>query len=120
MSLFSATIYEKKWAGLCYDGQRDGGRRIENVPLKDCQEMCTMDLSCVAFASNPSNICWITGINETVSKAVETSNRNAACYKKVKGKRAHMLANKLVGKMNKTLSEMNIDIMFFYILQQSQ
>ena len=59
---------------------------MANVPLKDCQQMCTTDSSCIAFASNPSHICWITDINQTLSEEIDGKNVNAACYKKIKGK----------------------------------
>ena len=44
-----------------------------------------MDPSCIAFASNPGDNCWITDQNKTMSKDNATTNVNAACYEKIQG-----------------------------------
>ena len=79
------TIYKKKWSGLCYKGQKNSGQRLTQVPFNDCRDKCSQDPNCIAFASNPNDMCWITDKSKTLSKWNDSSNTNAACYEKING-----------------------------------
>ena len=83
--LFVGTIYEKKWSGLCFNGQKDLGQRLTNVPFESCRDMCTQDPHCIGYAINPNDVCWITKENERMEKWNDTSNGNAVCYQKIRG-----------------------------------
>ena len=83
--MFVDTIYEKKWSGLCYNDQQDPGQKLYNVGLDDCQDECSQNTDCIAFASSPSNVCWITDKSKAVYEWKESTNIHASCYEKIKG-----------------------------------
>ena len=79
------------WDGLCYNDQQQIGQRLTNVTLQECQEMCTLDPLCKGFASNPSNFCWLTSVNDVMSDENLSANTKAKCYAKITG-----IYNKLI------------------------
>ena len=82
--------------------------------MKACQDMCTMDPSCIAFASNPGDNCWITDENKTISKDNATTNVNAACYEKIRGS-YHISQNQLIFCRNLFFSLFCISVQSFMI-----
>ena len=80
------------WDGLCYSDQQQMGQRLANMTLQECQEKCTLDPLCKGFASNPSNFCWLTSVNDVMSDENLSANTKAKCYSKITG-----IYNKLAG-----------------------
>ena len=85
------TTYDKKWKGLCFNGQeyKPNGQTHKQKPERlnpqECKEKCTMDSSCTAFASNPEGPCYLTKRGQTVSHWTETHHLAFTCYAKTTG-----------------------------------
>ena len=82
--------YEKKWNGLCFDGQqtrRKSDKSSARLQLnhKTCKDKCTSDVTCVAFASHPKNYCYLTFADKIISKWTAKSFAKYTCYKKLPG-----------------------------------
>ena len=86
IGFFIDEIYEKKWSGLCNNDQYDPGQKLYNVSLENCQDECSQNTDCIAFASSPSNVCWITDKSKGVYEWKDSTNIHAACYEKINGK----------------------------------
>ena len=78
-------MYERKWNGLCFDGQDFDGQQPHRVNLEECMNSCTKDHECSSIAYHPGNYCLITSGGQQVSQWTKTTHMKYTCYAKTAG-----------------------------------